>query len=125
MEKDISFETAQSVKAKGFNEICEKHYDKNGVLFTSYGEPFKPNDKQPHEELFTAPTQSFLRNWFRKVHKIHISIDPMLDVWVIEIKELNGIHGNPCFIGYPDLEYEIYEEALETALLQASFFITT
>ena len=125
----VTFETAKLAKEKGFNIPCRYlFYTWLGSVSEIDNEDLETNENLEntalkeglHKDLWIVrSTQPLLQKWLREVHKLHISFEPELDVWIIEIRKLNGINGNPLFIGYPDLEYKSYEEALEAGLQEA------
>jgi hypothetical protein len=133
----IAFETAKLAKEKGYNEICDSHFEDNGAAYDSYGLPFKPNDEQAHEILFARPTQSLLKKWLREVHGIYVNSDHDLN------PKGDGIlyHTNWGYINAPTAgprntwyrtgggyseneEFKTYEEALEVGLREGLKLIT-
>ena len=114
-EQLISLETAKLAKEKGFNEICDSHFEKDGETYDSYGLPFKPNDKQEHEILYARPSQSLLQKWLREEHKIHIVIMPCI-IPSNEVKYY--IFTGKLKWDWAEL-FDTYEEALEVGLQEA------
>ena len=124
----ISFQVAKLAKEKGFNEICDSHFEEDGGAYDSYGLPFKPNDKQEHEILYARPTQSLLQKWLREVHDIIVTPctfdkgflekDKFCYQYYIENKtDLD----DDRLVGM--LVYKTWEEALEKGLQEALKFI--
>lgn len=114
----VNYEQAKELKNIGFDEICLTIYLR-GELRDQYlliNCPWRVNSLINSIDIVTAPLYSQAFRWFREKHKLYSLCDPMLDVWVIEIRELKGDDGNPSIIGYPDLEYNSYEEAQSACL---------
>jgi hypothetical protein len=113
MQKEfVPYELALELKALGFNESCfgvYSEFDKTRV----YEEQFIFEGlKVP------APTFSQAFRWFREKYNLFSVCFPQLDIWVIEIKQLGGMEGNPVIQGYPDLEYNTYEQAELACLIK-------
>lgn len=115
-DEKVSFETAKLAKEKGFNEICNSHFEEDSGSYDSYGEEFKPNDVQTHEILYAKPTQSLLQKWLREVHNIHINIDcwKSATFHLIYDKDKKG-----SFYPKNPSTWRTYEEALEVGLQEA------
>lgn len=62
-EDYVSFETAKLLKAKGFNEYCEKSYSLEGKLYSNFP-----------DNCILAPTLQMAMKWLRDVHNIDINI---------------------------------------------------
>lgn len=103
-EKDfVPYEQAKELKELGFNESCSAYYHTDKSLRTI--------SEGWLNEKCSAPTYSQAFRFFRDKHNLFSVCYPQLDEWVIEIKKLGGIEGNPVIQGYPDLDYQTYEEA--------------
>ena len=64
-EDYVSFEVAQLLKKKGFDERCYKKYNSSGDLFDAKEFTYGPK----------APTLQMAMKWLREVHNICISVD--------------------------------------------------
>lgn len=133
-EQLISFETAKLAKEKGFNEICDGHFEENGGAYNSYGAEFRPN-KVINEVLYARPTQALLQKWLREVHNCFIDILPHRDgdsknkqwkskkdvFWTVEV----DYYGKNFEIPYTENADFVknfnrnYEKALEIGIFQA------
>lgn len=127
----VPYEQAMALKELGFVEPViayfkkEKYKDTPEWLLFPSGDPDIQiryqqglQNSHPGLGLVSAPTYSQAFRWFREKYKLKHSIDPELSIWVIEIRELKGNDGNPPVIGYPDLEYNSYEEAELACLIK-------
>ena len=104
-EDYVSFQTAELLKEKGMDKSCFKHY-------------VQKNNNDGTSEAVTVCTLQIAMKWLRKVHNIHIDIDPD---WASKggfavIGYCFNIHSivNPW---YEDLvTYPTYEQAVEAAI---------
>jgi hypothetical protein len=119
----INFETAKLAKEKGYNEVCRSHFEEDGAAYDSYGNPFKPNDEQPHEILFARPTQTTLQRWLREKHKIIVIISFYNDgeewedtEYMVEVSEFKHFKTHDSFV---KSNFTSYEQALEIGLQAA------
>lgn len=120
MKKDIeedyvSFEVARLAKKAGFNWIVRRWYEDfgNKDLF----EPITPanyNDEKVFSDVISAPTQSLLQKWFRKIHNIHIEVICNNIITKIYTSEITTI-------GFEKITeiFTSYEEVLEKGLQEA------
>lgn len=114
-ESLISFETAKLAKECGCELKGDYLYigDRDIDLILNIGTISKI--------YWHALTQSLLQKWLRKIHKIHIIVNPTVtDNWTFalcnignENIELNGE------VIYDSTDYNSYEEALEKGLQEA------
>ena len=77
----VLFEIASILKSKGFDEICLKHYNPNGVLFWKFlcadeDEDYTLSIKDilefKSEGYINAPQFYQVMDWFREKHNIEI-----------------------------------------------------
>ncbi len=116
----ISFETAKLAKEKGFSLWCHHRYsyreNKLGNLEMS---PFVKGMVKPDPNQIFAPTQSLLQKWIREIHKLDIEIECY---WKDE-KEVDTLYVPWVKCNATEDEeaefFNIYEEALESALKEA------
>jgi len=114
-EDYVSFETAKLLKEKGFDENTPVNY------FVGDGKPrgcvvgemiyHKRLEKDMH--LIPAPTLQMAMKWLRKVHNLHVDIDPSEGDWkpnVIELKDWSCVDDGSIPI------CDTYEEACEAAI---------
>ena len=104
-EDYCSYEVAKLLKEKGFEQYkCQHSYDSKGV--------FKWSDNlDPYE--YSAPTLQMAMKWLRKVHNIHIWVEPNHD------KE--GLYNAHVKVGWwsnnwAGISYNTYEKAVEAAI---------
>lgn len=123
-EDYVSFETAELLKEKGFNESTSMVYMSYGDLCkcTRYDSICNSSYNDITKNYFecTAPTLQRAMKWLRKVHKIHIQI------WILEEKGywfniekiLNAQYKHKSLYssGLEDIYFETYEEAVEAAI---------
>ncbi len=113
-EDYVSFELAQLLKIKGFNEDCRDSYD--------WGGNFHLNASSNNGSIkkMAAPTLQLAMKWLREKYSIYISIQPdfpsdkdykMCWCWSANILYENCISTKwyQCYI-------ETYEEAAEAAI---------
>lgn len=132
MELHITFDTAKLAKEKHYmdgNRIsklfpklgyvnCSPCYDEKGVLWNC-------KFYDPTDNYYLAPTQSKLQKWLRDIHKIHIIIVPTIHgYWTYKIVDIQidpskKIVRPPHSIDASGVDYNTYEEALESAFLEA------
>lgn len=112
----VSFEIAKLAKEKGFDIKCDywKYID-NNCQAMSY-------DSQT---CISIPTQSLLQKWLREKHKIRIypeqktAGDFGFVIYILN-SEPEKRAGLPWIrLSYFTLHFDLYEEALETGLLNA------
>ena len=74
-EDYVSFETAELLKEKGFNEICCLGYNKNREYFPTSN---RTNSQiiQPDFCFICCPTLQMAMKWLREVHNIFVCIIP-------------------------------------------------
>jgi hypothetical protein len=116
-EKQITFETAKLAKKKGFDLIQRfssiallrdktgksSHYSNYGFMYSGLSEGY-----------ISAPTQTFLQNWLREKHGIHIEIYANASGWGYILTKTNGTI-------IKEIEDSVFfdspEEALEVGLV--------
>jgi len=114
-EQIISFTVAKLAKEKGFNEVSDGCFDKNGKKYSGMN-----HKNEIGKGVFSAPTQSLLQKWLRE--KYAIQVTPKYNTYnVYEGKYL----GYQCEVydfknGSKIYKtYESYEKALEKGLQEA------
>lgn len=137
-EKLVSFGIAQLAKQKGFDKKCFYTYSPatrksyfNSVSVNPDNEQYyviSESDIIKNDTLngwFLAPTQSFLKDWLREVHNIHIYVEPSWNINNIGIKEARPLYC-PWVIGTsididedPPVFFKTHEEAMEVILVEA------
>lgn len=130
-EQLISFETVKLAKERGFDWkvywYCSYkrkvptndqtfYPDENGEL-KNYND-----DKNNFYEKFSLPTQSLLQKWLRDKYGIHILIIPTITTyWTF--KTVNVISDKaleePPYKNVSGEDFQIYEDALERALIES------
>lgn len=117
----ITFDTAKLAKEKGFNTI--QRYGNEASLYTKKGKhTYYSNYGFMYSGLsdgyISAPTQSLLQKYLRKIHKI--DVEAPLVYKLNTRKYLVRVYKNNTEIILPTFHYyKSYEEALEIALYQA------
>ena len=117
-EDYVSFETAQLLKEKGFNEECFALYNPDGMLIQS---GIRLNNIQVGrvEGSYSAPTLQMAMKWLRKEHNLVIKVE-LIDylehgeVWlysVFERKTIKRLTGKG-----EDFTEHSYEEACDAAV---------
>lgn len=97
---------------------CSPCYDEKGVLWNC-------KFYDPTDNYYLAPTQSKLQKQLRDIHKIHIIIVPTIHgYWTYKIVDIQidpskKIVRPPHSIDASGVDYNTYEEALESAFLEA------
>lgn len=114
-EQLISFETANSAKEKGFNEITGNYYQDGIEGLLHEKSKIKNNE---FDTCYEAPTQSLLQCWLREEHNIEVYIEPIFGV-VPEDTTYN-VRVMQHII---DAEGHDYEKALEIGLQGALLLI--
>jgi hypothetical protein len=134
-EDYCSFEIAQLLKEKGFDEYCLFCYEQNVFSHTTnftleralYREILIGIKNSEFEEnaihnVFTAPSQSRALKWLREVHHYYIQI--MLDSWAcgdhlgyyVVIQKTDSDFEIMLQDAVDEVFYQTYEEACEAAL---------
>jgi len=114
-EKIISFTVAKLAKEKGFNEVSDGCFDKNGKKYSGMN-----HKNEIGKGVFSAPTQSLLQKWLREKHGIHISLEASViigskDEVYYNVSLIDNTKDNRL---YPlwEVESTTYEKALEEGL---------
>lgn len=78
-EDYVSFETAKLLKEKGFDADIDIWYDENGDAFFCHKYDISHNWRtRQKQEVYLRPTLQMARKWLRKVHNLHIVIEPLV-----------------------------------------------
>jgi len=101
-------------KEKKFNEECRHFY--KGEELRTFTNNWEFNNKLLVENQYSAPSQSFLRDWLRKNFKIDIEIIHHLDEKTDEVVAYGFAVFYKAQIFKTDDEYSKYKDALEPAL---------
>jgi len=135
-DKLIEFETAKLANEKGFDIECLHFYSKPKSKMFGIDEhrrpyPIKNTPKKLYtcreyaalniESVYTAPTQSILQKWLRKVHNIDVfalAYTRMDDDGLRSKKYIWMIYDKFSSTKY-NLLWDTFEEALEDGLLNA------
>ena len=113
-EDYVSFETAELLKEKGFDEGCSFVVNSisKGVMPVSW--PTTNSDIEDEKaNLIALPTLQMAMKWLREVHKLYITISHRFS---------HNADQDVCFSYYinidtaEDGEYMTYEEACEAAI---------
>lgn len=129
-EQLISFKTAKLAKNKGYKQFARNGINLKGE--TIEAKSTKLNFYNPkYTEYIACPTQALLQRWLREEHDFHIEISINTGVengWAFSgtnlkkekhsmMVEFQNEWERLCFDG--EVEWESYEQVLETALYQA------
>ena len=75
-ESFVSFEIAEMLKEKGFDEPCHCYYNTNSLsIYPVYGAKEDYTNSDFEEDVYvcySAPTQQMACRWLREVHNIHV-----------------------------------------------------
>jgi hypothetical protein len=116
-EQLITFETAKSLKEKGFDiPVFRWYYSIDGLNgkenSSTMGKSYLFNHSNRGKLYYSTPTQSLLQRWLREVHNIHVVMKPVLGSkngydsfpmigWDFDIIMLNKDSTNSYYMGYP------------------------
>lgn len=114
-EDYVSFEIAKLLKAKGFDELCNKKYNGYKIIVPA-GRNIElwQNSEFDVDEECSAPTFQMAMKWLREAHHIHIATEPYA-----------GYETHACFIWKNGMginwqnsfhTFKTYEEACEEAI---------
>ena len=101
----VPYNTAQKLKANGYNEECDRFYDNSGTLTT-----------EPKGSKIAAPTYHEVIDWLELSNiRISIFVEHLFGTRFFENKcKLNVLGTEFCTMGY-----NTREEALNAAILKA------
>jgi len=111
-EELITFETAKLAKEKGFDSKYTEDYDTLGFVQ-------QRGILESHNlERVSAPTQSLLQKWLREQHNLEVISMHADDFvwWKVKVRRLSKVGAE---IIKTEMEFNTYEEALESGLHQA------
>ena len=117
-EDYVSFETAELLKEKGFNEDCYTCYLIDEIQHYDY----KSRNRDLIEGVISAPTLQMTMKWLREVHKlfIQICIIPHTTITIEQKYYFFTIHKDRRALAFrkdfPREYYFTYEEACEAAI---------
>ena len=106
-EDYVSFETAELLKEKGFEEECVYFYDwdEEDKIYRICSNGGSCNEAR-FPSYYSMPTLQMAMKWLREVHKQSINLWYDGDIWS------SDIYGDFCFVGH----FKSYEEASEAAI---------
>ena len=116
-EDYVSFEIANLLKEKGFDEPCHAYYEDNGTFRESYSACAIRNITNPCFFGIASPTLQMAMKWLRKVHNLYTNI--WADPKDAENNDFNTIFRAQVYNGnsnYGTSEYSTYEDAAEAAI---------
>ena len=103
----VDYEIALELEKLGFDEKCLATIDNYRYLHINGTR--RPPGGAVCVEVCKCPLISQVIAWFRKKHFIYGEVYPFCDKWSIQIHCLKDL--GSCFTGYPDMEYDTYEQA--------------
>jgi len=114
-ETYCSFEVAELLKEKWFDEKCRAEYrakDKLDVTLFHY------RNTDINENACTAPTHQMAMKWLREVHGIFICIEFDVPTFTADIYKMNETDEYGCakYIPPTIANCKTYEEAVEAAI---------
>ena len=114
-EDYCSFEVAQLLKEKGFDEPCLRVYDKNGIISIRYLGFDIPHD-YTNRLFYLCPTHQMAMKWLRETHNINIDIVPIWNQkrFEYQVFVVTPENAKQCYID--DKLYLGYEEAVEAGI---------
>lgn len=117
-EKCLNF----NIDSYTYHHWTAEEAEANKILFPNYNDG--DFDWTVYSDVISAPTQSLLQKWLREIHNLHICIELESNAWHYIIKE--------CYQTYDKrkesdiindewymIDFDTYEDALETALQEA------
>ena len=131
-EDHVSYDTANVLRDKGFNEICTAYYHLGSPGTVYKSDPYTWNTYMQSRWFVSAPTLQMVMKWLREVHGIFITIeikgDPRLESFIYyqwsvakysgcQIERIdNGLHTPEDYWLAEAEEDEKYEYAAEAAI---------
>ena len=119
-EDFCSFDVAQLLKEKGFDELCIFKYNSEGVRMKAGVAIDEWQNFELDDNEYSCPSQAMAMKWLRENHNIFIQISAVLQ------DQPFGLHYRPSIQDYHAYarhdnfnEYVTYEEAVEAALKYA------
>lgn len=115
-EDYVSFEVANLLKEKGFDELCDKKYNgyKSIVPAGKMIELWQNSEFDVDEEC-SSPTLQMTMKWLREIYHIHIRlINSGDESYRYEIYPREGKYRSSCLSDR--CYYETYEKAAESAI---------
>lgn len=119
-EAYVSFEIAELLKKKDFDETCDTSYLTHSKEL--YYFEYASCNSENNDEWITAPTLQRAMRWLREIHKLYIVICPIWGEgdmrnpckWEWSIKDLESITRDY----FPTLNFgtDTYEQACQCAL---------
>jgi len=124
----ITLKTAKLAKEGGFNEKCDKafinYYSEHYNGDRKYQiQLFHQNTYNGPNPIYQASTQSLLQRWLREIHKIEVSVTPIIEN---KYRDREGDYDNKDAyyqwmiwgktFGIGDTYEEAFEEGLQEAL---------
>lgn len=110
-EQLISFETAKLAKQKGFDIITKEMY---GCQVIPQLESYNETKWVLYKDYCYAPTQSLLQRWLREKYKISVEVSTESCYYSVAV-----VNQNKNYNSYYETHYKMWEEALESGLLNA------
>ena len=119
-EDFCSFEVAQLLKEKGFDELCIFKYNSEGVRMKAGAAIDEWQNSELDEDECSCVSHQMAMKWLREVHQLHISIKPTWALgdmrepcrWEYDIISLATVVDPMYYVGK-----STYEEAVESAIL--------
>lgn len=131
-EDYVSFETAELLKEKGFDEVCISVYHDGELRLVSslgifcgegYGEQiltYTNSECEWSPIIISAPTLQMAMKWLREVHKKHIQVGYDIQLFwyydIIDLKETVSYDYEEMKCWYNEHNLNNYEEAVEASI---------
>ena len=120
-EDYVNFETAASLKQKGFNWGCISYYEHFSSNVTLYSGmvPEWSNSYIDHNKIdgrYSRPTLQMAMKWLREVHNIHINICSIWDVahWIYQVFVITPRTASNSYVD--EILYTSYEQACNASI---------
>lgn len=120
-EQLITYDTAILANEKGFDLITGSDCwikTLDGELIHNSERRNTPEHDRTLDYYLAQPSQSLLQKWLREEHNIHIEILLEEDGAYTKFYFRTMKIGEYFNLSYDDLSYDVYEDALETALIK-------
>ena len=121
-EDFCSFEVAQLLKEKGFDELCIFKYNSEGVRMKAGVAIDEWQNSELDDDEYSCPSLAMAIKWLRNEHNIMVSpyalsLGYYFEIFDLTTKDITGC--KPLYqVGIPSKEYVLntYEEAVEEAI---------
>ena len=107
-EDYVSFEVAQLLKKKGFNEFCDRYVDTK----ENYEKEEWTTCIVTSKDIGISTLQTAMK-WLRNIHHLHILIDRSAVHWYYKIRKIKSFGTDDVCTG---VDFDTYEKAADAAV---------